>query len=67
MMRWSSTWEVDGAVVVGVDLVDHVLELRLGRVLAQRSHDGAELLGRDLSCAILSEQPSSCTRGRGSG
>ena len=28
------TWEVDGAIVVGVHLVDHVLQLGLGRVLA---------------------------------
>lgn len=42
--------EVNGAVVVGVDLVDHVLKLRLRRVLAERAHDGAELLGGDLAC-----------------
>lgn len=29
------TREVDGAIVVSVDLVDHILQLRLGRVLAQ--------------------------------
>ena len=35
----------------GARLVDHVLQLRLGRVLAQRAHDGAQLLGRDGACA----------------
>jgi hypothetical protein len=45
------TWEVDGAVVVGVNLVDHVLQLRLRWVLAQGSHDSSKLLGGDLSCA----------------
>jgi len=45
--------EVDGAVVVGVDLVNHVLKLRLGGVLAQRAHDGTELLGGDLAITVL--------------
>ncbi|KAI6770823.1 hypothetical protein HG531_009678 [Fusarium graminearum] len=45
-----SPMEVDGAVVVSVDLVDHVLKLRLGGVLAERAHDGSELLGGDLTC-----------------
>lgn len=44
------TREVNGAVVVGVDLVNHILQLRLGRVLSQGPHDRAELLGGDLSC-----------------
>lgn len=47
------TREVDGSVVVSVHLVDHVLELRLARVLAERAHDGAQLLGGDLTCATL--------------
>lgn len=47
----SRTREVDGAVVVGIDLVDHVLELRLAGVLAERAHYGAELLGGDLTCS----------------
>ena len=46
------TGEVDGAVVVGVDLVDHILQLRLAGVLAERAHDGAELLGGDLTCKV---------------
>ena len=44
------TREVDSAVVVGVDLVDHVLQFGLGRVLTQGAHDSAELLGGDLTC-----------------
>lgn len=41
---------------VCVHLIDHVLELRLGRVLTQRPHDGAELLGGDGSVSVLVEQ-----------
>lgn len=37
-------------------LVDHVLQLSLGGVLAQRPHDGAQLLGRDGAIAVLVEQ-----------
>ena len=44
------TREVNGAVVVGIDLVDHVLELRLAGILAERAHDGAKFLGGDLTC-----------------
>ncbi|KAI6776161.1 hypothetical protein HG530_000106 [Fusarium avenaceum] len=44
---------IDGAVVVGVDLVDHVLQLRLGGVLAERAHNGAELLGGNLAYSEL--------------
>jgi hypothetical protein len=43
------TGEIDGAVVIGIHLVDHILQLRLGRILAQRAHDGAQLLGGDLA------------------
>jgi hypothetical protein len=43
--------EVDGAVVVGVDLVDHVLQLAFARVLAEGAHHGAQFFGRDLACA----------------
>lgn len=45
------TREVNGTVVVCIDFVDHVLQLRLGRVLAERAHDGAQLLGCDLACS----------------
>ena len=43
------TWEVNGAIVVCVDLVDHILQLRLRGILTQRSHDCAQLLRSDLS------------------
>jgi hypothetical protein len=45
------TREVDSSVVVSIHLVDHVLELRLAGVLAERAHDSAQLLGGDLTCA----------------
>jgi hypothetical protein len=35
------TREVNGAVVVSVYLVDHVLQLRLAGILAEGSHDCA--------------------------
>ena len=34
-------WEIDGAVAIRVDFVDHILKLRLRRVLAERSHHRA--------------------------
>merc|ERR1719199_2199718 len=48
--------EVDGAVAVGIDLVDHVLQLGLSGVLAQRAHDRAQLLGGDGAVTVLVEQ-----------
>jgi hypothetical protein len=48
--------KVDGAVAVGIDLVDHVLELGLGRVLAEGAHDSAKLLGGDGSITVLVEK-----------
>merc|ERR1712100_267667 len=48
--------EIDGTVAVGVDLVDHVLELGLRGVLAEGPHDGAQLLGGDGSVAVLVEE-----------
>jgi hypothetical protein len=45
----SRTREVDSSVVVGIDLVDHILELRLGGVLPKGAHHGAQLLGGDLT------------------
>ena len=41
---------------IGINLVDHVLELGLCRVLSQRPHDGAQLLGGDGAVAILVEE-----------
>lgn len=46
---WKRTREVDGSVVVSIDLVDHVLKLRLGRVLAEGTHDSTKLLGGNLA------------------
>ena len=43
------TREVNGAVVVGINLVDHVLKLRLAGVLAERAHHGAKFFGGDLT------------------
>lgn len=43
------TREIDGAIVIGINFVDHVLEFRLGRVLAKGPHDGTQLLGGDLA------------------
>lgn len=45
--------ELDGARAVHVDLVDHVLDLGVGRVLPQRPHHGRQLLkeaGNGSSC-----------------
>ena len=50
------TGKVDRARVVGVDLVDHVLHLDLGRVLSERAHDGHQLRGRDLPCSPKSKR-----------
>eukprot|EP00968_Pinguiococcus_pyrenoidosus_P014577 scaffold1313_cov250-Pinguiococcus_pyrenoidosus.AAC.13 len=48
--------EVDGAVAIRVHLVDHVHELRLGRVLPERAHDRAELFGGDGAISVFVEQ-----------
>ena len=48
--------EVDGAVVVGVYFVDHVLQFGLWGVLAQRPHDRAQLLARNLPVAVFVEE-----------
>ena len=44
--------EVDGAVSVGIDLVDHVLKFSLCGVLTQRAHDGAKLPCGDRAVSI---------------
>eukprot|EP01084_Bolivina_argentea_P319535 554227_1 len=49
-------WKVDGTRGILIDFVDHVLQLRLGGVLPQRAHDGAEFLGGDGAVPILVEQ-----------
>merc|ERR1712146_140263 len=38
-------WEINGAVAISIDLVDHVLKLGLSWVLTKGAHDGTELLG----------------------
>lgn len=40
----------DGAVSIDIDFSDHVLQLFVGWVLAQRTDDGAELFERDAAC-----------------
>jgi hypothetical protein len=50
------TWKVDRAIVISINLVDHVLQFGLGRVLTKRSHDGTQLLGGDLSCLPIHQQ-----------
>jgi hypothetical protein len=56
-------WEVDGAIAVGVHLIDHVLQFGLGGVLPQRAHDCPQFLlyvqrylGGDGSIAIFVEE-----------
>jgi hypothetical protein len=48
------TFQVNGAVGVGVDLVNHVLELTLAGVLTERAEKSAQLLGGDLTCSAFS-------------
>ena len=43
------TGKVNRPVVVGINLVDHILQLGLRRVLTERSHNGTQLLRSDLS------------------
>lgn len=42
-------------LTVSIHLVDHVLQLCLCRILAQRPHDGAELFGGDCAITVLVE------------
>ena len=43
-------------LTIGVHFVDHVLKFGLSRILTQRPHDGAELLGGDGAIAIFVEE-----------
>lgn len=43
------------SLTISVHLVDHVLQLGLRRVLAQRPHDCAELFGGDRAVTVLVE------------
>ena len=42
-------------LTVSIDLIDHVLQLSLGGILTQWSHDCSKLLGGDGAVAILVE------------
>jgi len=44
--------EIDSAIAIGVDLVDHILEFMLCGVLAQRTHHGAKLPRGDRTVTI---------------
>ena len=44
--------EIDRAIAICIDLVDHVLQFGLCWVLAKRSHDGSELFGCDRAITI---------------
>ena len=48
--------EINGAVTISIDLVDHVLEFSLSGVLTKGAHDSAELLGGDGAITVLVEQ-----------
>merc|ERR1711953_405472 len=48
--------EVNGAVAVGVHLIDHILEFGLSRVLSERSHDSSQPLCGDGAISVLVEQ-----------
>jgi hypothetical protein len=45
-------WEIDRAISVGVDFVDHVLQLCFCWVLPQRPHDCAQFFGGDGTVAV---------------
>lgn len=42
--------------MVRVDFVDHILQFLLGRILTQRAHDFAQLIGGDGSRVVFVEQ-----------
>ncbi len=52
----SESSDQDPGLTISIDLVDHVLQLGFGRVLSQRPHHGAQLLGRDRPISVLVEQ-----------
>lgn len=71
---WMSllTLEIDGAVLVDIDLVDHVLELAIGGVQTEGAHDCSELVLGDLTCGTglvssRSVRPFACIRGESFG
>ena len=50
--KFRLTFEVDGARLIGVDVVDHVLEFGVRRIETQLAHDAAEFGRRDLAVAV---------------
>lgn len=48
--------DIEDAVAIEINPVDHILEFSLCRILAQGTHDGAEVLGGDFSISIFTEQ-----------
>ena len=48
--------EIDGAIAVRIDLVDHVLEFSFGGVLPERPHDGAELFCSNGAIAVCEQE-----------
>lgn len=48
--------EIDGAVSICINFVNHVLELCFRGILAKGTHDGAQFLGRDSAIAIFLER-----------
>ena len=50
--------EINGAVAISIDLVDHILKLSLSRVLTEGPHDGSELLGGDCTFPVVKMQES---------
>lgn len=47
------TWEIDSAIVICIDLIDHVLQLGFRWILAKRTHHRSQFLGGDLACHTL--------------
>lgn len=45
-----------GKITISIDLVDHVLQLGLCRVLPERPHDSSQFFGSDGAIAVLIEQ-----------
>lgn len=56
MYRNVNTEQCCSPLTVSVHFVDHVLKFSFCGILAERSHDGAQLLGGDCAIAVLVEQ-----------
>jgi hypothetical protein len=48
--------EINGAIAISIDLVDHILKFSLSGVLSKRAHDCPKFLGGDGSVTILIEE-----------